>query len=270
VVTAIDHNEFADDVYRLNFPHPTRRWNIVGIKHDQLAPLAAELWWMSPPCQPFTVRGRRGDIDDPRCAALLHLLELLETIRPRHLGFENVPGFQRSRAHAQLIQTLERCGYHWQERLLCHSAMGVPNRRARYYLLASQDPLTPWSPPEHEERPLSGYLDLEPDPSLYVSPDLLERYKHALPITVLDSPAPTTFCYTSAYGRSPVHSGSYLRDDVGVRLLSPSEILRLHHFPAGFELPPKMSRRRAYQLVGNSLAVLAVREVLHPLGISAR
>jgi len=111
------------------------------------------------------------------------------------------------------------------------------------------------------------YLDPEPDPSLYVGRDLLDRYRHALPVTDLNHPMPDTFCYTSAYGKSPVYAGSYIRDAVGTRLLSPSEILRLHHFPDDFTLPDSLSRRRAYQLVGNSLAVLSVREVLRPLGL---
>jgi site-specific DNA-cytosine methylase len=64
-----------------------------------------------------------------------------------------------------------------------------------------------------------------------------------------------------------VYAGSYVRDQTGVRRLSPREILRLHHFPDAYELPPSLTLRRAYQLVGNSLSVLAVQEVLRPLGL---
>jgi DNA (cytosine-5)-methyltransferase 1 len=268
IVVAIDHNEFADLAYRHNFSHPTQRWNVVGIKAHQLEALDAEMWWMSPPCQPFTVRGQRRDIADPRCEALLHLMDLIASVRPTHIGFENVPAFQGSRAHAMLREVLDKAGYQWQERLLCHSQLGVPNKRRRFYLVASLETLAEPAPVLRRDRHLSTYLSASPDPSLTLEQDLLERFGDALPITHLDDPWPDTFCYTSAYGKSPVFAGSYVKDMTGIRRLSPREILRLHHFPDTYELPPSLTLRRAYHLVGNSLSVLAVREVLRPLGLS--
>ncbi len=237
----------------------------MGVKPRQLRDLGAELWWMSPPCQPFTVRGQQRDVDDPRCRPLLHLLGLVEAVRPKHLGFENVPTFEGSRAHRKLCETLDSAGYNWKEQILCHAALGVPNKRRRYYLLASQDDLQPWQEPERHDRPLSAYLDPHPEPSLYLDQPLLDRYAHALPVTEVDAPWPETFCFTSAYGKSPVYAGSYLRDAGGVRHFSPDEILRLHHFPSGFSFPADLDRRRAYKLVGNSLSVLSVQHVLSPL-----
>lgn len=262
---AVDHNEFADRVYRHNFGHPTRRWNVAGVKARQLRALSASLWWMSPPCQPFTVRGQQRDVDDPRCEALLHLLTLIAEVVPQHIGFENVPAFEGSLAHQQLLRTLEGAGYHWQERLLCHSALGVPNKRRRYFLVASQDPMAPWREPPRVDMPLTNYLDLEPDGDLYLDQALIDRFGTALPVCDLADPWPDTFCFTSAYGNSPVYAGSYLRDSVGIRHFSPAEITRLHHFPAGFTLPTDLDRRRAYKLVGNSLPVLSVREILRPI-----
>ena len=74
--------------------------------------------------------------------------------------------------------------------------------------------------------------------------------------------ASVTACFTSAYGRSPVRSGSYLATAAGIRRFSPAEILRLLGFPADYELPPEMTLRNAWRLVGNSLSVPAVRTVL--------
>ena len=59
VVAAIDHDEAAHLTYRANFSHPALRLNLASIRFNRLASLEADLWWMSPPCQPFTVRGRR-------------------------------------------------------------------------------------------------------------------------------------------------------------------------------------------------------------------
>ncbi|MFT4624861.1 MAG: site-specific DNA-cytosine methylase [Myxococcota bacterium] len=268
VVRAVDQSPYAVQVYRHNFPHPVESWNIAGARAAQLE--GADAWWMSPPCQPFTVRGAVRDLDDPRCRPLLRLFELLPVVRPQVLALENVAGFRTSRARLHVLKVLSDAGYHSRELELCPTSLGVPNRRRRYYLVASLQPLPEHPPLRSTDRPLAAYLDAAPDPSLYVEPALIDRYRHALPVVDAEDPDAITFCYTSAYGRSPVHSGSYVRDRVGVRRLDPSEILRLLCFPEDYRLPVDVDRARAWGLVGNSLSVAAVRHVLAPVvGLSA-
>lgn len=263
VVRAVDQSPYAGRVYRHNYDHPLESWNLAGVRSQQVA--GADGWWMSPPCQPFTVRGNQRDLDDPRCRPLLRLLTLLPEVAPRALALENVATFRTSRARRHLLEVLDATGYHHRELDLCPTALGVPNRRRRYYLVASREPLPPHPEPEQVGRPLSTYLDADPDPSLYVEERLRQRYRHALPVVDADDPAAVTYCYTSAYGRSPVHAGSYVRDAQGVRRLSPREILRLLHFPETYALPSGLERARAWSLVGNSVSVAAVRHVLAPL-----
>jgi site-specific DNA-cytosine methylase len=59
-----------------------------------------------------------------------------------------------------------------------------------------------------------------------------------------------------------MHAGAYLSCGCGVRRFSPEEIARLLHFPPEFRFPEGMTLRRKWHLVGNSLSVVAVREVL--------
>ncbi len=262
VVCAVDHDEYAAAAYAANWPHPVRRWNLASVRAPQLAALHADLWWMSPPCQPYTVRGLGRDLDDPRAASLLRLLELVEAVRPRHLALENVPAFDGSRAHERLHAVLDRAGYHIRERHLCPAELGLPNKRPRYYLVASQEPLADWAPVVRHPVPLTAFLDPDPDPALRVPPELLARYGDALPVTDLDHPDPQVYCFTRAYGRSPVYAGSYLRDAGGIRWFSPEEIVRMLGFPARFGFPAAMPRARRYQLAGNSLSAPAVAAVL--------
>ena len=264
VVCAVDHDEHAAATYTNNWPHPVRRWNLASVRPAQLAAVTADLWWMSPPCQPYTVRGLGRDLDDPRAASLLRLLQLVEAVRPRHLAIENVPAFEGSRAHGKLHEALDRAGYRTRERHLCPAQLGMPNKRPRYYLIASQDPLPDWGPVVRRPVPLTGFLDADPDPTLRVPAELLARYADALPITDLDHPDPQAYCFTRAYGRSPVYAGSYLRDAGGIRWFSPEEIVRMLGFPARFRFPDTLPRARRYQLAGNSLSVPAVAAVLAP------
>jgi hypothetical protein len=99
-------------------------------------------------------------------------------------------------------------------------------------------------------------------PGLRVEPELLERYQDALHVVDAGDPDAVTACFTSAYGRSFVRSGSYLRIDGHVRRFSPSEVLRLLGFPATYSLPPELPARKAWALAGNSLSLASVRAVL--------
>jgi DNA (cytosine-5)-methyltransferase 1 len=280
VVAAIDIDRRALEVYGRNFPgHPAFTRTIEGLTAAELGRFRADLWWLSPPCQPFTRRGLGRDDRDPRAASLLALLERLEELgpeAPRHLALENVPAFQGSRCHRRLLDSLSRAGYRHREGELCPTELSVPNRRRRYYLVASRGCApADWSPQAGEAPPagtLRPYLDGEED-SLFVDPELVTRYRHALDIVHPDEPGEVTACFTAAYGRSPVRSGSYLARDgrVGptgfsaephIRRFSPAEILRLLGFPATFTLPPDLPPEKAWPLAGNSLSVPAVRRVL--------
>ena len=82
IVAAVDINRTALEVYRHNFPHPVVARTIDSIGPADLERWRADLWWLSPPCQPFTRRGLRRDDADPRSASLLHLIELLDRAPP--------------------------------------------------------------------------------------------------------------------------------------------------------------------------------------------
>lgn len=261
VVAAVDQNPFANQTYAINFPsHPIQVLNLAG----GVRLPAADLWWMSPPCQPYTVRGARRDLDDPRARSLIRLMEALDRYRPRYLALENVPLFEGSRAHALVRETLAGAGYQVQEWMLCPTLLGVPFERRRFYLVAGLGPLRPFDTHQRPLRKIQAYLDPAPAAGLEVTGSLLERYRHAFHL-VEGEGARHGACFTSAYGRSPVYSGSYLREGDRLRRFSPEEILRTLHFPADYRLPEGLTAERRYGLVGNSLSVIAVREVLRAI-----
>lgn len=267
VVAAVDIHRGALAVYAENFPHPVVPLTLESLSRERLRAWDADFWWLSPPCQPFTRRGLRRDLDDPRCRSLLALLDLMVQAPPRYLALENVPGFAGSRMHELLRRTLERAGFaDVVEHVLCPTELGVPNRRRRFYLLASRQPLGGAPARERVGRPLQGYLDPDGDwPQLRLDPRLVASYDGALHVVERDDPQAVTTCFTSAYGRSPVRSGSYLRTADGPRRFAPREILRLLGFPAGFRLPPDLGLERAWRLVGNSLSIVAIRWLLAPV-----
>ncbi|XP_029979542.1 tRNA (cytosine(38)-C(5))-methyltransferase-like [Sphaeramia orbicularis] len=99
VVAAVDINTTANQVYKHNFPD-TPLWNktIEGIPLDDFNKLSFDMILMSPPCQPFTRIGLKGDVVDLRTKSFLYILDLLPRFSrlPRYILLENVKGFEVS------------------------------------------------------------------------------------------------------------------------------------------------------------------------------
>jgi site-specific DNA-cytosine methylase len=271
VVCAVDQSPSALAVYGLNFPgHRAVEANLEDVTTGALASPMADFWWISPPCQPYTVRGPGRDIDDPRARSLLTLLDAFarmpEEEIPSHVALENVEGFARSEMRRRLVALLSDRGFQHRECILCPTDLGIPMRRPRYYLMASRDHLTAPALVHGPPSVLGEYLEGEHGQvdfgGLRVDERVLIKFGKGLRILDPEDPGSYTTCFTSGYGRSVMHSGSYLRFRDGVRRFSPREILRLLHFPDAFRFPEGMALRKQWHLAGNSLSVAAVRTVL--------
>uniref|UniRef100_A0A2K5NLD4 tRNA (cytosine(38)-C(5))-methyltransferase n=1 Tax=Cercocebus atys TaxID=9531 RepID=A0A2K5NLD4_CERAT len=115
VVAAIDVNTVANEVYKYNFPHTQLlAKTIEGVTLEEFDRLSFDMILMSPPCQPFT-----------------RLQKL-----PKYILLENVKGFEVSSTRDLFIQTIENCGFQYQEFLLSPTSLGIPNSRLRYFLIA--------------------------------------------------------------------------------------------------------------------------------------
>nr|XP_033787169.1 tRNA (cytosine(38)-C(5))-methyltransferase isoform X2 [Geotrypetes seraphini]XP_033787170.1 tRNA (cytosine(38)-C(5))-methyltransferase isoform X2 [Geotrypetes seraphini] len=82
--------------------------------------------------------GLQGDISDPRAKSFLYVLDILPRLQklPKYILLENVKGFEDSSARDVFLQTLEKCGFQYQEFLLSPTCLGIPNSRLRYFLIA--------------------------------------------------------------------------------------------------------------------------------------
>ena len=266
IAAAVDINQSAMQVYRANFTCPTQVQEITSLSDQQLSDFDACLWWMSPPCQPFTRRGLQKDLDDVRTKPLLRLISAIETIRPPHIALENVIGFENSNTYDRLIESLDRAGYAFSSAELSSSDFGLPNLRPRFFLAASQASQPKLKPlPTVARKKVADFLDSEDEltrwqASLFVDPKLITNYADA--INVVSPESDLTRCFTSAYGRSIVRSGSYLETDHGFRRFSPTEQCRLLGFPRDYQLPANLSTLQLWKLIGNTVSIPCARQVL--------
>eukprot|EP00118_Oscarella_pearsei_P012289 m.89609 g.89609 ORF g.89609 m.89609 type:complete len:201 (+) comp36611_c0_seq12:49-651(+) len=129
VVACLEINDVANAVYRHNFPGtPIMQRNIESLSVGEISKLNADVFLMSPPCQPFTRVGLKGDVSDARTGSFLHILDLIEKLdrKPGLLLVENVKGFDTSHTRERLIETLENSSYKYQEFLLNPPQVKIP------------------------------------------------------------------------------------------------------------------------------------------------
>jgi len=267
IAAAFDQSETALQVYRQNFPrHPIFHTNLEQAEPEFLSGFEADFWWLSPPCQPYTIQGSRRDLDDPRACSFLRLLEIFpDTRQPAHFALENVAGFADSRARERVVELLDRHGYHVEERVLCPTEFGIPMRRPRYYLTASRLALKKIDQAKatSRDRALATYLDHHAsDSNLFLPEPTLARFHTGLRILHPEDDTAYTTCFTAGYGRKLMHAGSFLQDKNGVRCLSPAEIARLFGYGPDYCFPKDFTLRKRWRLLGNSLSVDVVRHLL--------
>ncbi|KAJ1765224.1 hypothetical protein IW140_006465 [Coemansia sp. RSA 1813] len=142
VVRAFDINTVANSVYKHNFPAvPVMQRSIESLPMTLFEALRADLWTMSPPCQPYTRQGLQKGSEDPRAKSFIFIVDLLGRLqsKPRMILLENVAGFERSDTRPVFLRQLVRLGYRFEEYLLNPLQLCYPNSRTRYYLLAKLD-----------------------------------------------------------------------------------------------------------------------------------
>jgi DNA (cytosine-5)-methyltransferase 1 len=91
------------------------------------------------PCQDLSVAGKRKGFTGERSILAFEFLRLAESLRPRWLLLENVPGLlssNRGRDLARLLDEVGTIGYGWAYRVLDARYFGVPQRRRRVFICA--------------------------------------------------------------------------------------------------------------------------------------
>lgn len=275
ITAAIDIDCGALEVYRANFPtHPTIAAELASFPIERYP---AALWWLSPPCLPFTRKGNQRDWDDPRAGSLISLIKRLdpESMYPRHIAIENVPPFAASKTGRWVESQLCQCGFDTQWETRCPTEDQYPMRRSRCYLLASRDGLAAatndaaakWTAPP-EQRSIESFIDRrnDHDRRLRVEREWLVDYAAAIDRVDPTKPDAIASCFTSSYGRTPVRSGSYIQldpsDRLAARYFTPDEIVAMLGFPQPFQWPETLSLRRRYAMAGNSIHVPTVARLI--------
>lgn len=143
IAAGIDIDERCRHAYEHNNEAPFLRRDVASLDGEAIkelfVPDRLSVLVGCAPCQPFSVYNQKNS--DPRWQLLEHFAQIIGETRPAVVSMENVPRlvhFRGGEVFTGFLTTLKRLGYHTDWRIAFAPDYGVPQRRARLVLLASQ------------------------------------------------------------------------------------------------------------------------------------
>lgn len=128
---------FCCDLLEHRFPHIPNYGDTLKLRERfRDEPTDIDLLVGGTPCQPTSVAGKRGGMDDPRFELTREYVRLVDQIRPTWFVWENPPGIlsiNGGRVFTWFIRSLEKLRYGVFWRVLDAQYYGVPQRRKRVF-----------------------------------------------------------------------------------------------------------------------------------------
>lgn len=150
VLLAVEWDKGAAEIYRRNHASTDLfHGDIASISVDEilqrtgLKPGELDIFDGSPPCQGFSIAGRRN-IEDQRNQLFKEYVRLLRGLKPRVFVMENVGGMVIGKMRiifAEILRELKASGYRVAARKLNASNYGVPQSRVRMIFIGVREDL---------------------------------------------------------------------------------------------------------------------------------
>jgi DNA (cytosine-5)-methyltransferase 1 len=275
----------AVDAYNYNHSYRGSRGfaaDLTELESGELLRLAGvdaiDLLIGGPPCQPFSIVGKRRGLDDKRADLLQHFARFVEELQPKAFLLENVPNLATIAGGHVLELTLSRlraAGYCVRHDIVAADEFGVPQRRKRLVVVGISGVSEVLFPP-----PTHGILDATKitakqaigdlpeaaefgecgihnhEPTAH-SKSMVDRFGKLLPGkrekgSFHDRLHPDKPGYTLRAGSgnfSPLRPVHYSSD----RVITVRESARLQGFSDHFIWPDRIPRLQQYRQVGNAV-----------------
>lgn len=283
IAWANEIDDAACKTYRHNFPDT----HLIEGDIRDIAPSALsdiDVLVAGFPCQPFSIMGYRRGFKDPRGNLFFEISRFIDVKRPRVVFLENVQNLMEhdnGKTFLVIYNTLAQFGYSVKYKVINATDVNIPQNRARIFIVAFLDieDCDRFSYPEPV--PLEATIDniinrsVKHDDIYYYGSE--SRYFKTLDAKIVDKTGiyriddsgiatrkwdicPTLKANMGTYhDRVPI-----IRDDFGIRKLTPMECLAFQGFPKNFTFKG-VSLENAYKQCGNTVCVPIIFKIAHTL-----
>lgn len=231
------------------------------------------------PCQSYSLAGKREGLADVRGTLFFDIVRILKEKQPRLILLENVKNIKstnKGRDFEVIIDHLKACGYHIKYEVMGgHTHGNVPQCRERMFIFGSLNHDVTERFVFPNEIPLTKGIDQiidrsdkKPEKYYYkASSQYYEMMDKAMTnksiyqmrrVYMRENKGGVCPTLTANMGGGG-HNVPVIRDDFGIRKITPKECLALQGFPDEFEI--KTSDVHIYKQAGNSVVVPIVRRI---------
>jgi DNA (cytosine-5)-methyltransferase 1 len=257
IAAAYDNWQPAIDIYKKNFQHPIYQMDLSDLSVvDQLMQHKADVIVGGPPCQDFSIAGKRN-FKGSRADLTYKFSEIIAEVRPKWFVMENVYNIEKSPVLNDVLNCFKSAGYGLTAGVYEASRMNVPQNRKRYFLIGKLDESDDFLKSSIEQSMAKNRMTVRE----YLGDMLQTDYYYMHPrsynrraIFSVDEPSATIRGVNRPIPSSYVpHAADKTINKDLVRALTTKERSYLQTFPPEYQLHG--SKSNLEQLIGNAVPV---------------
>ena len=229
-VFACDMDKYARQTFIHNYGEP--KYYPTNVYDREIPSESLDIYMTSPPCQAFSLAGKRLGKDDKRGVLFFNSHEFIQENKPRFFIFENVKGllsddsgrtFQEWINHLGgksvnsvpvIFPTDEAVPYHIYWKVLNAKKLGVPQNRERVFIIGirdDEDNVFDWPQEVHLTTRLKDVLENEVDNKYFLSETSITRILNSkFSQDLKDKDTDAIGCITAGYYKIP-SDGNYIK-----------------------------------------------------------
>ena len=283
-VFANDFDKSSKDIYTLNHGSTFELGDLNDIPVNEIP--EHDLLCGGFPCQPFSIAGDQKGFKDSRSNVFWKIIEILKYHKPQNIILENVKNLtshDNGNTFKIIQDALQDCGYFIKYTILDTSKVSrIPQHRERIYIVGFRDKESyerfNFDLPTIEKGNISDFMESNiPDKYYYsdkykvydmihsnvhknISDNVIYQYRRYYVRENKSNCCPTLTANMGGGG----HNVPIIKDNIGIRKLTPRECFNLQGFPKDYKLP-KLSDSALYKLAGNAVSVPVITFVSEKL-----
>lgn len=193
-IFACDMDKYARETFIHNYGEP--KYFPTNVYEREIPKESLDIYMTSPPCQAFSLAGKRLGKDDKRGILFFNSLEFIQQNKPRFFIFENVKGLLSDESGKTFSEWVNFLGgksvngnavifpyedsvlYHVYWQVLNAKEHGVPQNRERVFIIGIRDDADnffSFPPEEHLTKRLKDVLEEEVFEKYYLSENSVEK-----------------------------------------------------------------------------------------------
>jgi DNA (cytosine-5)-methyltransferase 1 len=279
-----DMEASSEKIYKLNHNSLFLLENLNKVKVEDIP--KHDLLCGGFPCQPFSIAGEQKGFEDERSNVFWKIIEILKYHTPDIVILENVKNLcSHNKGHTfNIIKTnLEKLGYFVKYNIIdtCQVS-NIPHHRERIYIACFRKKekydAFDFNFKKVKNKKINSFLERDVLDKYYytdrfkvydeiqknivrhVDDDVLYQYRRYYVRENKSKCCPTLTANMGGGG----HNVPLLKDNKGIRKLTPRECFNLQGFPVNYKLP-KVSDGALYKLAGNAVSIPVIKLIINKI-----